>query len=490
MSVADRVGLDDFNDIPDPARAEIVEHPGRYMNTDMGNADRFADRFGDVVRYCPPWSKWLVWDGRRWAVDELVRVEQYADATVRGIIDSARRLPEGTDGRVDLLKHGVASQKASRIRAVLELGRARDGIPVKPDQLDVAHRRLNVLNGTLDLNTFAGSGFELLAHNKADLCTKLAPVEYDPDARCERWRKFLVEVFDGDGDLIEYVQRAVGYSLTGDTSAQVFFLLWGSGENGKTKFLETLRALLGDHNIGGYAQQAPPETFIERRGQQGIPNDVARLKGARFVTAVETAENRRLDEALVKRITGGDHITARFLRAEFFEFEPHFKVWLATNHRPTIKGTDHAIWRRIRLLPFNVSFAETKDPDLGDKLKAELPGILNWALSGWREFLLGSQLEDPPAAVVAATAEYRQEEDVFGRFLDEKCTLDQTQRVKSSDLYDAYVAWCHGSGERAETKNKIGRELTARGLDSISSNGVSWRLGVDLVTPAEELPGL
>ena len=476
------MGVDDFNEVEDPDANEadlgdgdVVELPGRYAYTDMGNADRFADRYGDRVRYCSPWSKWLCWDGRRWNQDDIVQVEMHAKDSVRMIVEQAKRLPEGK-GRDALLKHGIRSQHSSRIRAVLELGRSHPGIPIRPQELDDDRNLLNVMNGTLDL-----ASLELRPHNKLDLLTKLAPVTYDPEAECYRWEQFLREVFLDDAQLIEYVQRAVGYSLTGDVSAQVFFLLHGGGENGKTTFLETIRHLMGD-----YAQNAAPKTFIQRRGD-GIPNDIARLMGARFVTAIETGKNRRLDETLVKQVTGGDQITARFLRAEFFEFEPHFKVWFATNHKPSIEGTDHAIWRRIRLIPFGATFTkENREDGLVDTLIGELPGILNWAVSGLQRFRWGSTLDEAPEAVTEATEAYRTEEDVIGQFLGDCCTVDPMARARSTELYEAYVKWCTEGGERAETKNKFGRMLQERGLDSVKSNATHWRLGVELLGPLEQ----
>lgn len=457
------------------AGGEVVELPARYPMTDLGNADRFVDRHKDDVRYCDPWSKWLVWDEHRWRLDDTVTVQDYAKKTVRAIADDLHRLPTQTL-RDAMVKHMRKSEQSPRVRAITDLARSHHGIPIRPGELDANRWVLNVRNGTLDLKTL-----KLQPHQRTDLITKLAPVDYDPDAAAPRWERFLDEIFAGDQELVHFVQRAAGYSLTGDTSAQVFFLLHGTGENGKSTFLEALRALLGD-----YAQQAPADTFLERK-YQGIPNDVARLQGARFVTATETGENRRLDETLVKRMTGGDRITARFLRAEFFEFEPLFKVWLATNHKPVVKGTDHAIWRRIRLIPFNVTIpADQRDNDLPAKLHAELPGILNWAIAGLRDYTYGDGLE-PPAAVTKATDEYRTEEDTLGRFIEERCTLDDTARVKASDLYKAYSQWCQDNGERYDKQTAFGRSLAERGFDDFKSGGLIWRRGLDLQNAQETL---
>jgi putative DNA primase/helicase len=274
------------------------------------------------------------------------------------------------------------------------------------------------------------------------------------------------------------LQRAIGYTLSGSTTEQVLFLLWGSGANGKTVTLETVRALLGE-----YGQQTPAETFLERR--ETIPNDVARLRGARFVAAVETPEGRRLNETMVKRLVGGDTMAARFMRGEWFEFSPSFKAWIGTNHKPVIRGTDEAIWRRIRLLPFTVTIPEAeRDGELAAKLLAELPGILRWALEGclaWQADGLGA-----PPAVEAATADYRRSMDVLGDFFDDVCVLHPDAKAKAGDLYAAFVGWCDRNGERERlTKQAFGRRLTERGFQSKRDGRARWWLGLGLATDGE-----
>jgi putative DNA primase/helicase len=268
---------------------------------------------------------------------------------------------------------------------------------------------------------------------------------------------FLDQVFDADWDLIKFVQRAVGYSLTGDTSERVLFILQGDGANGKTTFLETLRALLGD-----YAARTPAETLLANR-LDAIPNDVARLMGARFVTASETGEGVQLAEARVKELTGRDRLVARFLHHEWFEFCPEFKLWLATNHKPVIRGTDKAIWDRIRLVPFDVRIPKVKrDPHLLEKLWAERRGILRWAVKGcleWQREGVGDS-----AAVKDATSEYQAEMDTFARFLAERCILDPDAWVPSSRLWSAYLWWVEDRDRRWPVGRKeFARRLQARG---------------------------
>jgi putative DNA primase/helicase len=360
---------------------------------------------------------------------------------------------------------------------MIDDARALPPIPILPDALDADPWLLNVANGTIDLRTG-----ELRAHRREDLLTRLAPVEYDPDAQAPCWAAFLERIFAGDGELIGFLRRAVGYSLTGQTGEQVFFILHGTGANGKSTLLEALGAMLGD-----YGAKTPTETLLIKRSA-GISNDVARLRGARLVTAVEAEDGQRLAESLVKQLTGGDTITARFLYQEAFEFAPTFKLWLATNHKPTIRGTDYAIWRRIRLIPFAVTIPEKEqDRTLPDKLKAELPGILAWAVRGcleWQREGLGL-----PEAVKAATAAYQVEQDTLAAWLDACCILSPTATARAGQLYKNYRAWAEENGERPMTGHKFGRTLTERGFDKYKDRAGWAYVGLGVADSEEnELP--
>jgi putative DNA primase/helicase len=304
-------------------------------------------------------------------------------------------------------------------------------------------------------------------HRREDLLTKVAPVRPDPAAACPVWEAFLARILP-DAPVRAFVRRAAGYSLTGLTTERVLFVLFGAGRNGKSTLLETLREVLGD-----YATVAPAELLLVKRSE-GIPNDLARLKGARFVTAAETDEGRRLAEGVVKQLTGGDTLTARFLHAEFFDFKPQFKVWLSTNHKPVIRGTDAGIWDRLRLIPFTVRIPDDEvDPGLPAKLRAEVAGIFNWLLAGlteWRE-----QGLDPPEAVLAATDGYRQEMDVLGAFLDDACLEEPQVRATAKALYGAYSAWCERTGEQPENQRTFGMRLAERGYARRKwGSGWSW----------------
>ena len=431
--------------------------PG-FLTTDMGNAQRLVARHGPALRHCHDWRTWLIWDGRRWEKDRVGAVEYQAKQTVRSIYQEARQEPDEARAKA-LAQHAFRSQNKTRLEAMATLARSEPDIPVRPEELDTAPWLLNVRNGILDLQTGA-----LGPHRPEALITRLAPVPYEPHATCPGWLAFLERIMAGNEGLIAFLQRAIGYALTGSTRAQVMCILYGEGSNGKSTFLETVHHLLGD-----YAQQSDAATFAVQKGE-GPRNDVARLMGSRLVSAVETEEGQRLSEVLVKQVTGGDTITARFLHQEFFQFKPEFKLFLATNHKPQIWGTDHAIWRRIRLIPFTVKIPdEEQDQELPDRLLEELPGILAWAVRGcqqWQEKGLGE-----PEAVREATGEYREEMDLLGGFLAECCRQAPNSEARAGDLYQAYLTWCQENGEREVTQTTFGRKLGERGFKKRRSTG-------------------
>ena len=422
----------------------------RFNLTDLGNAERFVASHGEDLRYCYPWRKWLVWTGCRWERDESGMVHRLAKTTVRGIYQEAAAAEDEAE-RKALAGHAARSEAEPKIRAMLEL--AKSERPISPDELDVDSWLLNAPNGTVDLRTG-----KMREHRREDLLMKMAGAEYDADAEAPAWDTFFGRVMSGE-ELRLFVQRATGYSATGDTSEQCMFINYGAGANGKSTFQEVLAAALGD-----YAMRTPTETLLAKRAG-GVPNDVARLKGARFVAASESEEGRHLAESLVKELTGQDTISARYMRAEWFEFRPTHKLWLSTNHRPEIRGTDNAIWRRIRLIPWTVQIPPTdQDHKLPEKLRAELPGILAWVVQGCLGWQRGGLR--PPDEVTRATVEYRAEMDVLAAFLGDCCELRGDGWTYARDLYRAYRWWCMETGERPESQKRLGGRLRDRGYTS------------------------
>ena len=445
---------------------------GGYNLTDLGNARRLVHRHGRNLRYCWLWRKWLVWDGKRWVKDDTGEVYRLAKETVSSIYQEAAAAPND-EARKELGKHATRSEAGARIKEMVDL--ARSDVPVMPDELDASPDLLNTESGTIDLRTG-----ELREHRREDLITKIAPTTYRPDAAAPTWEAFLERVLPGE-DLRAFVQRAVGYSATGDTSEQCMFINYGGGANGKSTFQEAIAAALGD-----YAMRAPTEMLLAKRSD-GVPNDVARLKGARFVSASETEEGRRLAESRIKDLTGQDTITARFMKAEWFDFAPTHKLWLSTNHKPEIRGTDAAIWRRIRLVPWAVTIPPAEqDKKLPIALRHELAGILAWVVRGclqWRREGLQA-----PDEVRQATGEYRAEMDVLAGFLVECCELDTGHWEYAKDLYECYKRWCDENGERPEPQRKFGGRLGERGFqrDRGGSRGAGiWR-GVRLTEGEKE----
>lgn len=415
--------------------------------TGMGNAERLVDQHSLDIRYAHASQRWILWDGQRFREDETDGIMRLAKETVASIYAEAAE-EQDTDRRKAIAAWAARSESEGHLREMVSLAECE--LPIRVEQLDANPWYLTVGNGTVNLRTG-----ELYPHSRLDFTTKLAPVPYDKEAGCPTWLGFLDRIFAGDAELIAFLQRAIGYSLTGESNEQVLFFLYGTGSNGKSTLIEALRALVGE-----YGQQAPMSTFLERRGE-GPSNDIARLRGKRFVSSIEAGEGHRLNESLVKQVTGGDTITARFLHREFFEFRPQFKLWLAANHKPVIRGTDHAIWRRIRLIPFTITIPEDeRDPELPTKLRKELPGILRWAVDGcllWQRVGLGA-----PPAVREATDAYRCEMDVLAGFLDDRCELGQALTVEAGALYQAYCAWCEANGERPASQRAFGLRLKDR----------------------------
>lgn len=485
--VAAGLGRPQLNDIwlagreidaePEPEPDAPTEEPGADLHlTDMGNAERLIRRHGPDLRYCAAWKRWVVWGGETWASDGDGLVQERAKETVLAIYEEG--VAAGSPERAAALwKHAQRSESAGRIHALIDLARSVKRLVVSPDDLDRDPLLLSCANGTIDLE--AGT---LRAFCREDLMSKRSPALYDAAATCPAWLAFLDQIMAGDPEMVAYLQRVAGYCLTGMTVERVMFILFGAGRNGKSTFLEVLRYVLGD-----YASGTPASTIMSQRNK-GIPNDIARLKGARFVSASETSEGAEIDEAFVKVATGGDTITARFLNAEFFDFRPQFKILLATNHKPSIKGTDPAVWDRIHLIPFLVRIPDDQvDKGLRDRLVAEADGILRWAIEGCR---IWRQLDSlaPPTKVREATDEYRLDEDVLRLFLEDRCTVGRGFAASAKSLYEAYQEWSKAHGEDALSQTKFGRRLRERGFQQTRSmNNRRWSgIGLFEADPGQE----
>lgn len=434
---------------------QVVGPINGYQPTDLGNAERLVAQHGEDIRYVQDWKMWIIWDGQRWVPDTTGELVRRSKTTVRAMYGEAANLKNDAERRA-LVQHAQKSESEARIRAMISLAASEPGISITSDQLDTHKWLFNVQNGTIDLLTG-----ELLPHDREDLLTKIAPTCYDPDATSSIWERALNLWMGGDQTLVDFLQRAAGYSLAGVGSERTTLILYGQGANGKSSFLEGLRQTLGD-----YASRMPSETLLSKRSD-GIPNDVARLKGVRFAYATEGEEGRRLNEARLKEMTGGETITARFMRGEWFDFKPEFTLWQGTNHKPLVRGTDKGIWDRIKLVPFTQSIPEGKRRPMHELLatfKAEAPGILAWAVRGclaWQNDGLAV-----PEVVAGATATYRSEMDSLGDFLSEWCELSPKAVEVKGDLYLAYKNWCDEQGEFPVGSKTFTQRLEDRGLNS------------------------
>lgn len=426
--------------------------------TDAGNAERLIALHGTELRRCGTWSSWLAWCSTHWRVDEDA-VFRFAKTTARALAREAGNEIADDDRRKAVITFALRSESRRGIDAMVALAQHEEAVAISAEQLDADPMLLNVSNGTIDLRTG-----DLRPHRREDLITKIVPVEFDPAATCPTWSAFLDRVLASNANVIEFLQRAMGYSLTGRVDEQVLFFLLGLGANGKSTFLGLPLDLLG-----GYARQAAPELLLAKTNETH-PTEQADLFGCRFAVCTEIEAGRALAEVTVKQLTGGDRIKARRMREDFWSFAPTHKIWIAANHKPTVKGTDHAIWRRIRLIPFDVTIPPSeRDPKLPEKLRAELPGILAWAVRGclaWQRDGLAA-----PAEVRAATEAYREEQDVIGGFLADCCELAAGARVASGVLRATYETWCGASGEQPLKPKTFGLRLKERGLSAEKGPG-------------------
>ena len=437
-----------MHDVADEAEP-VVSSDESFWGTEDALALSFTRRYHRDWRYVAAWGRWLVWDGQRW------RTEDTLAAT-----DLIRSVCRQTAVRADNPKVAAKLASASTVGGVERLARADRRHAATTDEWDADPWLLNTPGGVVDLKTGRKR-----ANDRADRMTKITTAT--PSGDCPTWKQFIDEVTGGDKELQSYLQRMVSYALTGSTQEHALFFLYGTGANGKSVFVNTLATILGD-----YATNAPMDTFMETRTDRH-PTDMAGLRGARFVAAIETEQGKRWAESKLKNLTGGDKISARFMRQDFFEFLPQFKLFVAGNHKPAIRNIDEAMKRRLHLIPFTITVPpERRDKNLQQKLLAERDGILAWAVQGCLDWQRHGRL-DPPQRVVEATEEYFEAEDAFGRWLDERCIRTPSARSLTAELFSDWKQWAEAAGEFTGSQKRFADLLLTRGLDK-------WRNGMGL----------
>lgn len=437
-----------------------------HPQTDIANGQRFAAQNGDDVRYNADSKRWLVWDGSRWRDNAVVEVEARAKATAVSVWDEAKERRD-----TQLSAWAVRSESAAGVHGMLEMAHSEASVVITTAALDTDPWLLNTPSGTVELRTG-----KLRTAHRDDLITKVTAAPFDPDAECPRWLQFLDEIFihadfTVDQDLIDYMQRLAGYALTGSIREQMFAVCYGTGRNGKTVFLNVMRGMLGDYSV-----TTPTDLLLSAR-DSAPGHALAILHGRRFVGCAETDAGRRLNESMVKNITGSDKIPARWLYGQPFEFDPTHKLFLATNHKPDIKGTDEGIWRRIHPIPFLRTIDPAKvDDELEQKLRDEWPGILAWAVRGCLDWQDGGLR--PPTAVIEARASYRQESDHIRRFIEDCCECIPGAQVATGKLFAVYRQWCEGEAEQPLSSTAFGNEMSSRGYpgDLVKINLIATRI--------------
>lgn len=425
-----------------------------YDATDTGNAHRLYDKFGNVLKYSYNRKKWYFWTGKKWTLDESGEVKKLADEICEELKKEAWQI-EDEKIQEAALKWAKRTAGSSAKEAMVKECQHLEDIPASPDAFDAYNDFLNVQNGVVNLRNG-----ELMPHDSRLMLSKITNCEYDAKKKKpKRWLQFLDEITGGDKELQAYIQKSIGYSISGSNKEQCAYFLYGMGNNGKSTFLDTIADMLGD-----YASNAQPDTLMlqSRVGSLGggANSDIARLKSARFVTCEEPTEGVRLNEGLLKQLTGGSKVTCRFLYGDEFEYTPEFKIWIATNHKPVVRGTDVGIWRRIKLIPFEVNIAKEKvDKNLKYKLRQEFPQILAWAVEGC--MMWQAQGIDEPKCVREATKDYKQEMDLIAGFVEQCVMVDYTSnnKVMGADLFAIYRAWAKANNEWEMTAKKFGMEI-------------------------------
>jgi len=462
-----------------PARCINIASVNNRPLTDFGNAERLVDQANYYIRYCHQFMSWFIYTSSegRWKKDDVGFINRVGKDVIRRIHVEASRAPS-TDSMKALSSWAFKCECRATLNNMVSLAQHSKRIVVVPDELDCDDYLFNLRNGTFNLKTLT-----LDEHNRMNFITRLADYEYDSRAQCPMFMKYLNRIFRSRSDkdeMIAFLQRSVGYTLTGATGEQCLFLLYGSGANGKSVFLDVLNALLGE-----YGTVTQSRTFTTERGE--ISNDIAALAGKRMVYASENSSDTHLDESIIKQLTGGENISARFLHQEFFTFKPRFKIWWAFNHPPAITDMTNSIWRRIKIVPFAEVLPESEwDKKLAEKLIAqELPGIFNWAIAGLKDYYrLGSLT--PPKVIADATMQYKEEQDILHEFIEDYCEMPKENEVfgktfeeKAGDLYTAYKTWnTYNGDEKPMSSTKFGKLMHDKGFQRDRRNSGKWYVGL------------
>lgn len=434
--------------------------------SDSSLAGIFTATFGNELKYVAAWGKWFWWDQHHWVHDNILHAYDMARTVCN---EQSIRLEEWLSGEGKSPGPAKMVASAKTIASVEKISRSDRLHRATTSQWDADQFLLNTPAGEINL-----ADGQMATHDKEHYMSKITSVS--PGGDCPRWFSFLKQVCDGGEELISFLQRVVGYALTGSTQDHALFFLYGTGRNGKSTFLNVIYEMVGD-----YAASAPLEAFTEGAKGGGHPTDLAGLQGARLVTAVETEEGKRWAESRIKALTGGDPITARFMRQDFFTYTPQFKLIVTGNHKPQLRGVDEAMKRRIHLIPFNFTIPPREvDYELPKKLRYEMSGILSWAIEGCTEWQKRGL--SPPACVSEATEEYFQDEDMVGRWIEECCTKEvKTAQAKSGALYESWSAWCGEAGERSRSKKYLTQQLVERGYKVEKSGGQRWFRGIGVL---------
>jgi putative DNA primase/helicase len=444
-----------------------------FEKTDLGNSERFVFRYGRDCRYCHPQKAWYIWDQTRWKRDETGQIVDLAKRVVRYIGDEAS-LIDGDTERAAMWKWAATSQTSSRIEGMISL--SRSALPILPEDLDRNHDLLNFPNGTLNLRDFS-----FRDNRREDFCSKVMGCDYDRKAKCPTWESHLELIFGGDKAFISDFQVMAGYSLLATNPEQIFFILYGCGKNGKSVTVSTLAKIFGE-----YSANIAAESLMIHKNPDTPRSDIVKLSGARLITASESDSSHRLSESLIKALTGDDTITARNLYEKERDFKVTGKIWFSTNHRPIIRGTDMAIWRRVWLIPFEVVIPEERrDRFISEKLQAEGPGIVNWMLEGLRKYRENGDRLRMPEKVALATKRYRADSDVIGQFLADGYVLEPNARIERSVLYEQYNTYCKSTGENILSARTFNEKIQERGVTQTVYRGTRYWVGIRAKTRDE-----